>query len=66
MTYDPSRTIAKESSLELIELIRSFPRQALHARYLSFECPKTQNEISFEIPIPLDIQNLIKNIKKHS
>ena len=22
--------------------------------------------ISFEIPIPLDIQNLIKNIKKHS
>jgi 23S rRNA pseudouridine1911/1915/1917 synthase len=66
MTYDPSRTIAKESSLELIELIRSFPRQALHARYLSFDCPKTQNEISFEIPIPLDIQNLIKNIKKHS
>ena len=54
MTYDPSRTIAKESSLELIELIRSFPRQALHARYLSFDCPKTQNEISFEIPIPLD------------
>ena len=66
MTYDPSRTIAKESSLELIELIRSFPRQALHARYLSFDCPKTQNDISFEIPIPLDIQNLIKNIKKHS
>jgi 23S rRNA pseudouridine1911/1915/1917 synthase len=66
ITYDPSRTIAKDSSLELINLVRSFPRQALHARVLSFNCPKTQNEMTFEIPIPSDIQNLIKDIKKHS
>ena len=66
ITYDPSRTIAKESSLELIRLVRSFPRQALHARFLSFDCPKTQNEMSFEIPASLDIQNLIRDIKKHS
>ena len=66
ITYDPSRTIAKDSSLELINLVRSFPRQALHARVLSFNCPKTQNEMTFEIPIPSDIQNLIKGIKKHS
>jgi hypothetical protein len=33
---------------------------------LSFNCPKTQNEMTFEIPIPSDIQNLIKDIKKHS
>ena len=66
ITYDPSRTIAKDSSLELIKLVRSFPRQALHARVLSFNCPKTQNEMTFEIPIPSDIQNLIKDIKKHS
>ena len=66
ITYDPSRTIAKETSSELIEIIRSFPRQALHARFLSFDCPETQKELSFEIPIPTDIQNLIKDIKKHS
>ncbi|MDC1100223.1 RluA family pseudouridine synthase [Gammaproteobacteria bacterium] len=66
ITYDPSRTIAKDSSLELIKLVRSFPRQALHARLLSFNCPKTQNEMTFEIPIPSDIQNLIQGIKKHS
>ena len=66
ITYDPSRTIAKETSSELIEIIRSFPRQALHARFLSFDCPETQKEMSFEIPIPTDIQNLIKDIKKHS
>ena len=66
ITYDPSRTIAKDSSLELIKLVRSFPRQALHARLISFNCPKTQNEMTFEIPISSDIQNLIKGIKKHS
>jgi 23S rRNA pseudouridine1911/1915/1917 synthase len=66
ITYDPSRTIAKETSSELIEIIRSFPRQALHARFLSFDCPETQKKMSFEIPIPTDIQNLIKDIKKHS
>jgi len=66
ITYDPSRTIAKNSSLELIKLVRSFPRQALHARLISFNCPKTQNEMTFEIPISSDIQNLIKGIKKHS
>ena len=61
-----SNEINEESIPELINLVRSFPRQALHARVLSFNCPKTQNEMTFEIPIPSDIQNLIKDIKKHS
>ena len=65
-TYDPGRTIAKESSEELIKIIRSFSRQALHARFLSFVCPKTEKEISFNIPVPGDMENLATNIKKHS
>ena len=65
-TYDPGRTIAKESSEELIKIIRSFSRQALHARFLSFLCPKTKKEISFNIPVPGDMENLATNIKKHS
>ena len=65
-TYDPGRTIAKESSEELIKIIRSFSRQALHARFLSFLCPKTEKEISFNIPVPVDMENLATNIKKHS
>ena len=64
--YDPGRTIAKESSEELIKIIRSFSRQALHARFLSFLCPKTKKEISFNIPLPVDMENLATNIKKHS
>ena len=65
-TYDPSRSIAKESSPELVHIIRSFPRQALHARLLSFECPVTKKQISFKASIPADIANLILDIKKHS
>ena len=65
-TYDPGRSIAKDSSDKLIEIIRSFPRQALHARFLSFTCHKTKTEISFNIQNPLDMKNLISDIKKHS
>ena len=65
-TYDPGRSIAKDSSDKLIEIIRSFPRQALHARFLSFTCHKTNNDISFNIQNPLDMKNLISDIKKHS
>lgn len=64
--YDPAKSISKGSSKELIQIIRSFPRQALHARLLSFECPETQKQISFEAPIPQDMNNLILDIKKHS
>lgn len=64
--YDPAKSISKGSSKELIQIIRSFPRQALHARLLSFECPETKKQISFEAPIPQDINNLILDIKKHS
>ena len=64
--YDPAKSIAKESSSKLVQIIRSFPRQALHAKFLSFECPKTKKQISFEAPIPKDIDNLISDIKKNS
>ena len=65
-TYDPAKSVAKESSTELVEIIRSFPRQALHAKLLSFECPETKKQISYEAAIPKDINNLILDIKKHS
>ena len=41
------------------------PRQALHATYLSFALPGEEDQISFEIPMPLDMNNLILNLKKH-
>ena len=58
------RSIAKDSSEKLIEIIRSFSRQALHARFLSFICNKTQNEISFNIQLPTDMEKLNFRYKK--
>lgn len=39
-----------------------FPRQALHARNLSLTHPRTGLEIGWEVPIPTDMQNLIKEL----
>lgn len=42
----------------------AFPRQALHAWHLSFEHPETQEALSFEAPLPADIQQLLKHLSK--
>jgi 23S rRNA pseudouridine1911/1915/1917 synthase len=42
--------------------IISFPRQALHARHLSFMHPATEEAVSFEVPLPEDMADLLKAI----
>ena len=51
---------------ELISIIRSFPRTALHARLLSFRCNKSDEELSFEIPMPSDMENLVADIHRYT
>ncbi len=65
-TYDAGKTIAKGSPVELIDIIRAFPRQALHARLLSFACDKTGEELSFEISMPDDMESLVSDINKYT
>ena len=62
-SYNPSSNISKNTSQKLTNIIRNFPRQALHAKFLSFECPETKKQISYEAAIPEDINNLILDIK---
>ena len=64
-TYNSAGNIAKETSQELTESIRSFPRQALHSCNLSFKDISSDNIISFESDLPNDIKTLINTIKKH-
>ena len=64
-TYNPSGNIAKNTPKELIDVIRNFPRQALHSSKLSFADPDTHEDISFNAPIPQDIKKLISQLKKH-
>ena len=44
----------------------SFPRQALHARHLTVKHPKTGQPISFDAPLPDDLQTLEKQMRHHS
>lgn len=42
------------------------PRQALHAKTLGFDHPKTGERLFFEAPIPSDMQELIQKWRKYS
>ena len=63
-TYNPRKIISKDTSDDLVEVIRNFPRQALHASSIAFKDMKSENVITYESDIPLDMQNLILKLKK--
>ena len=65
-TYNPSNNVAKETPKELIETIRTFPRQALHSYQLSFMDMDTDEMMSFSAPLSNDIKKLIETLKKHT
>jgi 23S rRNA pseudouridine1911/1915/1917 synthase len=44
------------------DLFISVSRQMLHARRLGFTHPVTQKTLSFEAPIPPDIENVLKKL----
>ncbi|MGY6695412.1 MAG: RluA family pseudouridine synthase [Roseinatronobacter sp.] len=49
---------------EAIDALAIFPRQALHAASLGFVHPVTGKELSFESPMPEDMQALIRILQK--
>jgi len=61
--YGRSRTIPKGSSDTLQTTLRSFKRQALHARSLGFVHPKTGEMMRFEADIPEDMKALKEAFK---
>jgi len=50
---------------ELIERIRNFKRQALHAERLAFAHPSTREAVSFEAPLPEDFRLLLAALERH-
>jgi len=63
-TYNPRKIISKDTSVELVEVIRNFPRQALHAHQISFFSKNKEDIITYDAPVPEDMENLIENLKK--
>jgi len=52
--------LAKGVSHELNEAIRTFPRQALHAKKLGLIHPVSGEEMLWEVPLPADMRALLK------
>ena len=49
----------------LIERIRLFRRQALHAERLSFEHPTSHEQVSFTAPLPADFADMLKTLEQY-
>ena len=63
-TYNVRNIIAKNTSDELKDFIRSFPRQALHAHKISFKLPKSEERVEFKIKLPKDLKELITVLER--
>lgn len=51
---------------ELKEALRKFQRQSLHARRLTLIHPETDEEMSWEVPLPQDMQELLEALRAHA
>ncbi len=56
--------LPKGVSQELIHVLQTFPRQALHARRLSLVHPVSFDQLSFESPLPEDFVQLLAALDK--
>jgi 23S rRNA pseudouridine1911/1915/1917 synthase len=64
--YGGRLLLPKGASDELIEAVRNFPRQALHAAQLDFVHPVTEKPLSFTAPLPDDMQQLLLILSRDS
>lgn len=56
-----SRQMKKEYPIK--EFVDNFPRQALHSYKIKFFQPTTNKLLSFEVPLPKDMDSLLKKLK---
>lgn len=63
--YGGRLRLPKGTTEELREVLAGFQRQALHARQLTLEHPRTGEMLTWEVPIPEDMEALIAALRKH-
>ncbi|MBD1551052.1 23S rRNA pseudouridine(1911/1915/1917) synthase RluD [Pseudomonas typographi] len=56
--------IPPAASLSLVEALKTFPRQALHARFLELEHPSTGERMGWEAPLPDDFVWLLSLLRQ--
>lgn len=60
--YGGSKTIKRLKNNKLQDIVKLFPRPALHAYRLSFEHPATKKRMEFAASVPPDLENLLKDL----
>lgn len=63
-TYGGRMRIPAGATPKLIETLRGFPRQALHARRLELQHPDDGRTMSWEVPLPADMLNLLALLRE--
>ena len=61
--YGGRKRIPAAASEQLIEALRSFPRQALHAARLELNHPVSEERLSWQSALPDDMQQLLQQLK---
>ncbi|HPI95909.1 MAG TPA: 23S rRNA pseudouridine(1911/1915/1917) synthase RluD [Gammaproteobacteria bacterium] len=61
--YGNHLRVAPDLEEGLKDVVRSFPRQALHAKLLSFTHPKTGKQVTFKCKLPDDILDLLDELR---
>lgn len=64
--YAGRLALPKQAGQTLRDMLRSFGRQALHARRLTFEHPVTKDSVTYEAPLPPDFQALLEALRAHA
>ena len=59
-------TKAEKLPMELKAGVKAFRRQALHARTLGFQHPRTGRALRFEADPPADMADLVRAFRKHA
>ena len=49
---------------DLANMLRNYRHQALHAVHIEFAHPKTKENMSFDVPIPEEMSELIELLRK--
>jgi len=62
-TYGGRPRPPRNAGIRLIEALRSFPRQALHAAALGCDHPLTGAAMHWEIPLPADVHELLSLLR---
>ncbi len=64
--YGGRLRLPKGTTEELRLALAAFQRQALHARKLTLQHPETGETLSWEVPLPEDMVQLIEALRKHA